>query len=1281
MTIKKFGLRVVKIISIFLGVLVLLAFLINIWFRFYAEKTLEKLVSMESKGKLSLELKNVSFTYSQNELNLDEIKIFSVDDSNSIASYQFKVKNLNIRTKSLWDFARYKKLEIDNISISEPETIITLLKKQEAVKKDVSLPEQIGHIYDGIRKGLSLLRVRRFESNEGSFSLLNNIIPNTKPITVTHIQLIVDNLKIDSAGRDNTDKFLNSDSVIVRILNQQITLPDGQHSLGFSRFRFNSGLKLIEMDSCSFNRLPGNNNSTYFNLFFDTLKLANLDMLKLYQENKLQADSAYCTNPSFTGFLATAAKNDSNNIPTKKISVKQLSEYRDLLFDVKYVGILNAHLDLSKQFNDKQTNFKSAKNDFVIYGFRSSDSATGKINIDSIKLKLMQNVLYTTDSTYAIRFKDIIIRNDKLILDSLQISNDKYSRTAIKRHHTMDRFVLSGVDWSELLFFNRVKAEKATLYHPIVNRKNVLNIDSKAPSNLFNLLNQYSEKFSLNELEIVNGNLLFQFSSSKSINLENSNLLLSVNKSLNASNYSTIVKSIRSLDFKNGNLLVDDMVLKMKKVAFKGASGLLSLKELELNDNPTHNKALINQLEIDQPVFNESTQSVSVAGIRWEKAAINWSISNTSSNKENKKPVDIEVRSIDGNNTSINIAKEEKTISTFLNNIHVDKASKTGDSKPVVEGLSLSGRNMRFSDSAMKAAVLNYTVSNSKNLQLTDIQFEKNSETDSVSVKLPSLIVSADLNTMIAGNIAVQSVTVNDPVVRIKKTSVVKETAASPSKDFPALSLNQLHVKNMQLLMTQPSENNIEGSFSLHLSDILSSKEKGGSIALLKWESDSLLLQQSNGKPFISAKGTKAVIENILFNKQDTKMEWKALVKNISTKEILATKNMNSDSLLEIKISQFSLSDFDLKDKSLKDLPQLIADNPDSRISSGHISARNKMMTGELYNIRYTAANQQLQIDSTAIIPSQTREEFAEAHAFQSTYLNIRTGTILIDKPDLKRFLKDSTLFIKSVSIQKPLIYGYRDKNKPFEHGIIKSLPVNMLKAVKTRFKVDTVQVSDGVLYYTERSDKTKDTGTLFLTKIESTIFPVSNILNGPNDTLRLKTSSYLMGVAKSTLRFRESYSDSLAGFYLSLRMAPTDLTILNPALIPLLSVKLTTGNLDTISLRAVGREYLSLGEMKMFYNKLHVEFLKNGVEKKTMLTSLMTFAANSLVVRTNNTNRKGVVFFPRDRERAVFHYWVKMALSGLASSVGAKHNKKSMKQYRRELRTRKLPPIEWDNY
>ena len=136
----------------------------------------------------------------------------------------------------------------------------------------------------------------------------------------------------------------------------------------------------------------------------------------------------------------------------------------------------------------------------------------------------------------------------------------------------------------------------------------------------------------------------------------------------------------------------------------------------------------------------------------------------------------------------------------------------------------------------------------------------------------------------------------------------------------------------------------------------------------------------------------------------------------------------------------------------------------------------------------------------------------------------------------------------------------------------------------------------------------------------------------------------------------------------------------LNKILPALSSIKLQSGYLDTLTMRAVGQEYLSLGEMRMYYHDLKVQFLKNGKEeKKRFLQGLMTFIANSFVIKNENKKRVGVVYFPRLRDRSFINYYIKIAMSGMASSVGAKKNKRLMKQYNKQLKVRQLPPIDFD--
>jgi hypothetical protein len=127
-------------------------------------------------------------------------------------------------------------------------------------------------------------------------------------------------------------------------------------------------------------------------------------------------------------------------------------------------------------------------------------------------------------------------------------------------------------------------------------------------------------------------------------------------------------------------------------------------------------------------------------------------------------------------------------------------------------------------------------------------------------------------------------------------------------------------------------------------------------------------------------------------------------------------------------------------------------------------------------------------------------------------------------------------------------------------------------------------------------------------------------------------------------------------------------------------SVKLVSGELDTLSMRAIGREYLALGEMKMYYDNLKIELLKKGTDSgKTFFTRLKNFIANTFVIRRNNHTRTGAVFFIRQRDRSAINYLIKITISGMASSVGAKNNKKMLRRYAQELEKRKLPPIDME--
>lgn len=379
-------------------------------------------------------------------------------------------------------------------------------------------------------------------------------------------------------------------------------------------------------------------------------------------------------------------------------------------------------------------------------------------------------------------------------------------------------------------------------------------------------------------------------------------------------------------------------------------------------------------------------------------------------------------------------------------------------------------------------------------------------------------------------------------------------------------------------------------------------------------------------------------------------------------------------------MNSVSLNNLNISSSSIKDFQQLAAVNSMFQIKkfTGNYTTGGTNL--QWYNAGFSRNSNTFSLDSFSLAPALSIDSFLLKQSYQADYITVKSGAVAIGPVDIDTYIKDKTLDIDALKIDRFHFTDYKDKQLPFNSGIVKPLPVNMIKKINQPLSVDTVLLTNSAVQYTEVNEKTRQAGTVPVTRMTVTLLNIRNHKIKPGDSLTIKAVGYVLDTVWTRLRVKESYTDSLGGFLMTLRMKPGDLTVLNSALIPMASVKLLSGQLDTLDMRAVGREYLSLGEMKMFYNNLKVQLLKDGDEnKKTFMTKLVSFLANTFVIRSNNRSRIGNVFFIRNRDRSAINYLIKIAFSGMTSSAGAKSNKKMMRRYKKELEKRSLPPIDFE--
>ena len=222
--------KILKTLGIILGISLILITALHFYVVNNAESLIEDLVKKESNDKLRLKIKNIKFNYFSKKVELENVSFYSNDSLDLKTSYNFNIDNIRLKVKALLPIFTRKELLIDSIYLTAPKITVTRLKPNtDTARKKVSIPEEMGRIYNSIIDALKMFQVTRFEMNEGKFTLINKVHPDQLPLTVSNLHIHIDNLKIDSTV--NKEKFLFSDQMLFRTRHQDILFPDGNHRL------------------------------------------------------------------------------------------------------------------------------------------------------------------------------------------------------------------------------------------------------------------------------------------------------------------------------------------------------------------------------------------------------------------------------------------------------------------------------------------------------------------------------------------------------------------------------------------------------------------------------------------------------------------------------------------------------------------------------------------------------------------------------------------------------------------------------------------------------------------------------------------------------------------------------------------------------------------------------------------------------------------------------------------------------------------------------------------
>ncbi|MBK8952554.1 MAG: hypothetical protein IPM85_10020 [Chitinophagaceae bacterium] len=791
-----------KITGILLGIIVLLLVIFHFWFISHAKGMLENAVAEKSKGKLNLTVRKLSYNYFNNHMTIRDAVFFNTDTANATTANRFSVKELKVELRELVPFLLHKELLIDSLHLQSPDIRVTrirnstdTLKKED---KEISIPYEMGRIYNSIQDALMMLEINQFKIDDGRFSLSNRTQPGSQPLEISNISFSIQNFKVDTNKVAINEKLLFSDNVILQCNNQRIAFPDGRHFLNFRNFKINLVEKIVVFDSCTIAAVKGTTRGSAFRIYFDKLQLTDIDFPTLYRSNIIKADSVYCLNPRFNLIIESEEKKSggSSSLQVEDI-IKQLTG--DL--QMNFVVVQNADINITAIKNKVPTSFIFTQNNFEMQGLSINKNAASPIQVEQFAMAIRNYENFIRDSAYSVRFDSILFNNKQITLSNFLFQDNQKGRT--QNNVSIPYFKLEELSWDELIFEKRLKARQAILVNPSIDYSVYPGQELRnRQNNLFRALETINRNLELEKLVVTNGNIQLSVGKNFIVKLEEANIDLLSNPLMKSKNISDIKKAITGITFKKGKIKSGKYEAVLNNGSYGGETGPYQFESLCINNNDCSLFLNLENVTIASLKNNKTTNSLYANGIKWSAADLRLRIPEETNSG---LPALIDLNNVTGGNTVLGTELYGKKISANIGNIAFNKLLRNTGNRLTLSGLNTTGRLFQLITENAEVTVKDFSIEDNKETTLKGLKFISDINGTNYNIYLPFITGSLSVQQIIDGNINVAGAEIPEPEITISFNSK-PGNFSKPSGKRSFVSLSNLKIVQPKLLLINKAE-------------------------------------------------------------------------------------------------------------------------------------------------------------------------------------------------------------------------------------------------------------------------------------------------------------------------------------------------------------------------------------------------------------------------------------------------------------------------------------------
>ncbi len=1254
--------RVGALVSL-VGVL-LVAF--NFWFIRHAENVLEQIVYTQSNKKLKLSIQKFKFNWISNKIELNGASIYSADTTDAYI-YWLTSPKITLKAKVFFPLLLNREIWIDSIRVHAPRVVFTRrwtrIKRKlvsNAANSNFSVAEEVGLIAKSISKAINVLRVDKFMLDEGLFSIIDSTKKNAVPFTVSNIYVQLDNFQFDStqAGKKGRERISFTDNIAVRTHNQNLSFLCGRYFLAFKNFKINLVNRRVEFDSCTLRAIKGDSSKTSFHIFFEKLRLTNINFDSLYSNETIIADSVFCSRPQIILDIDSDVK-----VPKEVLlySKKQTNAGRidavmqQLLGDMKlkYVGVKDADVTVNAIKKKKASWFSSKNNNFEMFelAIRKNEERPIFLTKFAMSLHNYQNVI--KDGKYAIAFDSIGFENNEINLS--KFSFREFDKGNIVSSLSMPSFKLRGISWEALFYYNIFSASHAVFSSPVIHHTIINHKKKSNHKNIFKTLNSIGGVMNLNNLTVNDGDITINFKKDTWLNFKNAKLNINANYFAGSGHVRSMQRSVNYLNLDKAVFVSPSATAYLYDVRFlENKKGIKAQKFLLLSGNTNITG---HQLFLGSVVFNELHQAVIIDNMSWERARVVVLEKRKQSFERNNK-IAFTVKNIKGKNTQVEASFSENKITGYVTHLQLEEYVQNKLGNPRLKGLFLNGQNMSVVGKDWNIAASEITLADKAQSIIKNLRVEKTNTTDSISADISEVQFIPHISEIFDGKRRLQSLVIKAPII----VATLRSVDAKPH-------VNQQNIRVDSVTVTQPNiKLEVKDGNEILRRVIWSANLNNEPICITgltytpgaSFKADAIKMRLSDFE-YLNKNGQKASTGNNKLNielnnlwltkNKKREADWKTNLNIVSMEHLSFSKWNNKN--IQLQVDGGIIKNIVLNNKNSHSLLAILTESNKLRIEgvSGKLTTpKNYVQWNGLW-----AHEGEMSVDSFSISPQLTLLQYKTAATIpKDDYLKIKSGKWTADSVTIDRRDNDTIIQIRKIEGSDINLFAFKDRTRSPAFFKYKLLPTEMLLKLTTKINVDSIRFNNMNVVYEETNKKTNELGQVPVADLNVQIANVKNCIIAPTDSIYITATGNILGQLHTQLFVSQSYFDTSGYLRINITTDGVYLPAFNTVLVPFARAEILKGQLQKLNVTAIGNKHRTIGAARMYYRGLDIRLLnKNDVARRSLPNQFASRAAMWLFVRKNNAGKSSLFIYQRRTEKSSINYIIKTALEGVKSAIG----------------------------